>query len=131
MDKFVCLLFLAWLMASCASVQQTQADKHDCSAQGDKRALAGSWLYEAQGYISTLILDEQGHGSDEWNEVQLDTLCLDRQRWHGVWRKAGKEDRFDIGLSSDLKEGKGHWLDIDGKPQGEFQVKRIGSGKAR
>lgn len=102
-----------------------------CPTAGDRSALAGSWLYEEQGYIDTLQLDKQGNGAYQWAPGRIRTACLDQPYWSGTWKQAEGEGSFEIKLSKDLNSGEGRrWSGRDAGPNGafrKFQVKRIGA----
>jgi hypothetical protein len=126
-------------LAACTGVKDVpQANLAEepkaCSSAGDRSALAGSWLYEEQGYIDTLSLDEQGNGAYLFGDGRIQTACLDRSYWIGSWKQAEGEGRFEIKLSKDLGSGKGRRWSVrtamETAPQAlvsEFQVKRIGA----
>jgi len=102
-----------------------------CPTAGDRSALAGSWLYEEQGYIDTLHLDKQGNGAYQWAAGGILTACLDQPYWSGTWKQAEGEGGFEIKLSKDLNSGEGRrWSGRETGPNGavsKFQVKRIGA----
>lgn len=132
------------VLSGCACKKQKSMDaipdtwarsQQECPAGIDRAALAGSWLYEEQGYIYTLHLDKHGNGAYEWREGQFITSCLDKQVWRGKWVQAehDREGGFEIGLSKDLTTGEGRWWynrigKDSGQPRqgGQFQIKRIG-----
>ncbi|NJD07749.1 MAG: hypothetical protein FIA97_14820 [Methylococcaceae bacterium] len=139
-------LFLGFLMVALAfagcnpakrppNVPDTWAShRQPCGDARASRALEGSWLYEEDGYMYTLKLDEQGNGHYEWKDGRFITTCLDSGQWRGRWEQPAndREGGFEINLGQDLKEGGGRWWytrigeDRNLTEQGgEFQLKRI------
>lgn len=129
------------VLTACTPTQQALPDNwaktgHDCPADADRSALAGSWLYEEQGYIDNLRLDKRGNGAYEWKGGRFLTSCLDKRDWRGNWKRTqdDSEGGFQISLSEDMNRGEGQWwytrIGRDKNPARQksgFQVKRIGA----
>jgi hypothetical protein len=135
----ICAFAGILVLSGCAQVKDAPPENSakapkECPADNNRSALAGSWLYEEQGYFYTLRLDKQGNGAYEWKDGRFLTSCLDKQHWRGAWEQAESEGGFEIKLSRDLTTGEGRrwYTQIGGEKKlggqvSEFQVKRIGS----
>ena len=127
------------VLSACAPVREVPPENwakasRVCPAGNDNGALAGAWLYEEQGYIDTLRLDERGNGTYEWQDGRISTSCLDKQDWRGTWKQAESEGGFEIKLSKAMTAGEGRrWFTRIGRetkagePGSTFQIKRIGA----
>jgi hypothetical protein len=98
--------------------------------------LAGVWEYEDKSGSYTVVLDQEGNGTYEWENGWLETHELNEGVWTGKWFQTGndREGGFELQWSDNAAMAKGRWwytrIGQDQnplEPGGTFTMKRISS----
>jgi hypothetical protein len=98
--------------------------------------LAGAWDYEDKSGSYVIRLNEEGHGTYDWEDGQFTTRDLQEGVWKGSWFQAGndREGGFELEWAEDSSMARGRWWytrigqDTNPlKPGGTFTMKRTPS----
>ncbi|MFQ5991412.1 MAG: hypothetical protein ACE5NA_03145 [Nitrospiraceae bacterium] len=111
------VVIIAAVLAACSSDRAGRAPdarhfpKDTRATSQVPSALVGQWVYQEEGVVFPLVVDESGNGTYAWKDGYWVTTSFSQGLWQGTWhqRENEREGGFEIRLSGDCSEGEGHW----------------------
>lgn len=110
-------VIIAAVLAACSSDRAGRTPdappipKESPAASQLPSVLAGQWVYQEEGVVLPLVIDESGSGAYAWKDGYWVTTSFSQGLWRGTWhqRENEREGGFEVRLSGDCTEGEGRW----------------------